>query len=262
VKGEAIAGTIDDSSATDASIPPSGASTPPTSASDSEAPAKAINMSDKKNKRKREDEPAPKEVKKVKQSGIKGDKEGKKPATAPSSKDRAKATRKIAKLSPKKKASYEKRAAKKKQTLLDYILRRIQKKSEKRANRYDKTAPPTPFFTDLKGDVMITNNITTITPSKPALGLVKDAPLETETPEPTTHVAPPELPDLPTTASIGNAPKKKHDKKAAPITPKKLHGRDAEREKENLKKAEKKAAKAERREKSTSKSGPNEDKSR
>jgi nucleolar protein TMA23 len=224
---------MDDSSTTDTSISPSGASTPPTSASDSEAPATAVNMSDKKNKRKREDESALKEAKKAKQakkSDTKDNKNGK-PTTAPSTKDQAKATRKIAKLSPKKKASYEKRAAEKKQSLNDYILRRIQKKSEKRANRYDNTAPPTPFFTDLSGDATITTNVTTITPSKPALGLVKQSQLDAESPETTSRVAPPKLPNLPTIALRGKA-SRKNDKKAAPTTPKRLHGSDVGREME------------------------------
>ncbi|KAF2030576.1 hypothetical protein EK21DRAFT_20595, partial [Setomelanomma holmii] len=73
VKGEAIAGTIDDiSSATDTSIPPSGASTPPTSvsASDTEANTKSTKTSDRKTKRKQVDgaEIAEKKAKKHKKS--------------------------------------------------------------------------------------------------------------------------------------------------------------------------------------------------
>lgn len=218
-------------------------------------------MSDRKSKRKREDEVAPKEVKKAKKNGFKVDKNEKASATAPSSKDQTAVTRKIAKLSPKKKASYEKRAAEKKQTLNDYILRRIQKKSAKRANRYDKTAPPAPFFTDLEGDATMVNNATTVTPSKPVLGLVRDTPLETEVPKPTTDIA---LPALPAIASVETAPKKKASEKAPSTPTKKVHGgRDAVREKREMKMEEKKADKAEKRsKKSMSKFGKSKDKSR
>lgn len=104
VKGEAIAGTIEDSSAsaTDASVPPSSASTPPTSASESEAPKKTA-----------------KKVKQAKKSG----------------KDSNSVERKVAKLSSKKRAMYEGRAKAKKQTLDEYIARRIEKKAEKKAKR-------------------------------------------------------------------------------------------------------------------------------
>ncbi|KAH8704381.1 hypothetical protein GQ44DRAFT_630510 [Phaeosphaeriaceae sp. PMI808] len=126
VKGEAIAGTIDDSSAsvTDASVPPSGASTPPTSASDTEAPAKAVKSTEEKRRRTQKNDTAtngalenPNKVKKSKRG------------------NQDAVSRKIAKLPPAKKALSEQRAAAKKQTLHEYILRRIEKKSEQRSTR-------------------------------------------------------------------------------------------------------------------------------
>lgn len=93
VKGESIAGTIDDSSATDNSRPQSGISTPctagSTSASDAERPA--YGLADKRLKRR------------------------------------------LAKLKPTTRAEYESRAAVKGQTLEQYLLRRICKKDDKRA---------------------------------------------------------------------------------------------------------------------------------
>jgi nucleolar protein TMA23 len=190
VKGEAIAGTIDDtSSTTDTSIPPSGASTPPTSvsASDTEGPTKRTKMSDKKIKRQREEdaELAP---------GRKGKKDKKPKAASPAdatlsattkelassnqiTKDRDAVARKIAKLSAKEKAAAEERAAAKKQTLHEYIMRRIQKKSEKRSTRYDKSDFNLPFFTDLEGDPTLlqqAQQARTFAPIRPVLGLVED----------------------------------------------------------------------------------------
>jgi nucleolar protein TMA23 len=163
VKGEAIAGTIEDSSATDASIPPSGASTPPTSASESEAPTKTAKMSDKKNKRKREAEDAPEEAKEAKKTKTKQAKSGKKGKKIEEGDPVA---RKIAKLSPRKKARYEDRAAAKGQTIEQYISRRIYKKSAYRAStKLNKPASassesaPTPFFTDLSGDATLISTI-------------------------------------------------------------------------------------------------------
>jgi nucleolar protein TMA23 len=163
VKGEAIAGTIEDSSATatDASIPPSGASTPPTSASESEAPAKTAKASDKKNKRKRGTEDVPEEAKEAKKTKIKQSKSGKKGKTMGEGDPVA---RKIAKLSPSKKAGYEERAAAKGQTIEQYISRRIYKKSALRAStKLNKPgAPesaPKPFFTDLSGDTTLLSSI-------------------------------------------------------------------------------------------------------
>jgi nucleolar protein TMA23 len=46
--------------------------------------------------------------------------------------------KKLAKLKPAEKADYEARAAEKGQTLEQYVLRRIQKKTEKDANRAKK----------------------------------------------------------------------------------------------------------------------------
>jgi nucleolar protein TMA23 len=124
VKGECIAGTIEDSSAsaTDASLHPSGTSTPPTSASDTEAPSKTIKKSktDKKRKRATEDETTV-------DKPTKASKKNKDPVAA-----------KIAKLSTKEKAEYEARAALKNQTLEQYVLRRIEKKSDKKAPKSGK----------------------------------------------------------------------------------------------------------------------------
>lgn len=126
VRGESIAGTLGDSEdsstvPTDVSAAPSGISTPATSASDSEPTKKS---SDKKEKRKRE---AHKEESKSKKS--KSKKEGSE------DKEAKKLAKKIAKLSVEEKASYEKRAAAKGQTLEAYVARRIQKKNDQRSIR-------------------------------------------------------------------------------------------------------------------------------
>jgi nucleolar protein TMA23 len=126
VKGESIAGTLGDSDSsaepTDASAAPSGASTPATSVSDIE-PAKK--SADKKNKRKRDadEEAAISKKAKSEKEGTSVDKDAKKLA------------KKIAKLSVEDKATYQKRAAEKGQTLEAYVARRIQKKKEERANK-------------------------------------------------------------------------------------------------------------------------------
>jgi hypothetical protein len=75
-------------------------------------------------------------------------------------KHEAQISKKIAKLSPEKKAEYEERAALKSQSLEEYVLRRIQKKSDQKNS--DSTPAETPaeasteapplFFTDLEGD--------------------------------------------------------------------------------------------------------------
>jgi nucleolar protein TMA23 len=184
VKGEAIAGTIDDSSAntTDASIPPSGASTPPTSASESEAHAKVTKISDKKNKRKREADDAPQDVKKAKKSNTKREKTAKTASVAATNptQNQSAVARKIAKLSPEKTAWYAQRAAAKNQTIEEYISRRVEKKSAKKsakraATRLDKSAAaPAPFFTDLKGDATLLQPTMPALPTQPILGVVKD----------------------------------------------------------------------------------------
>jgi nucleolar protein TMA23 len=181
VKGEAIAGTIEDSSATatDASIPPSGASTPPTSASESEAPAIPKKISDKKNKRKREADDAPQELQKAKKPKTKREKPKKaKPVPGDDT-----VARKIAKLSPRKKERYEARAAAKGQTIEQYISRRIYKKSAFRAStklNAPAAAPesadadaPAAFFTDLEGDATLVQPTTSATPAQSAA--VEDA---------------------------------------------------------------------------------------
>lgn len=292
VKGEAIAGTIDDSSvsATDASIPPSGASTPPTSASESEAPAtKPAKMADKKNKRKRQDDEAPKEVKKAKKASTKPIKADAPVQKTPSSKDEAAVAKKIAKLSPKKKEGYEQRAAAKKQTLHDYILRRIQKKSAKHA-RYPESESQPAFFTDLEGDASIPQQVAIAAPTLPVLGLVDATSAQAVVPaleiSPTNHAkstvpddgeAPQEDEFLPLPKiTADDAPKlspseQKAQKKAAikakrrakEIARKASPGLALMREKRQAKKEAKKAIKAEKALKLTnSKWGVNKDKSR
>lgn len=156
VKGEAIAGTIDDISATDTSLPASGASTPPTSASDTEA--LAAKMSEKKSKRKRGDTDAASEGKKTNK-----DRKVKKEEKV-DGKDQAVVAAKIAKLKPSEKAEYETRAAAKGQTLEQYVSRRIQKKEEKRAAKYIDPLPNLFFFTDVEGDSTLLNSRPTTPP--------------------------------------------------------------------------------------------------
>ncbi|KAH7394445.1 hypothetical protein BKA66DRAFT_411041 [Pyrenochaeta sp. MPI-SDFR-AT-0127] len=142
VKGEAIAGTIEDSSATDTSLPPSGTSTPLTSASDTEAPTLNAKMSIKEKKRKRAFTNSPdasKRTKAAQQVSGKG-------------KDQSGIVAKLAKLKPSERAEYETRAAAKQQTLEEYVLRRIQKKAEKRATKYVESFEPSLFFTNLPGE--------------------------------------------------------------------------------------------------------------
>jgi nucleolar protein TMA23 len=126
VKGESIAGTLGDSDSsaapTDASAAPSGTSTPATSASDSEPAQKAV---DKRDKRKRESD----------MQGNKSKKSKSKKEEPSSEKNTKKLAKKIAKLSIDEKATYEKRAAAKGQTLEVYVARRIEKKNEQRATR-------------------------------------------------------------------------------------------------------------------------------
>jgi nucleolar protein TMA23 len=252
VKGEAIAGTIDDTSAntTDASIPPSGASTPPTSASESEAPAKATKISDKKNKRKREADDAPQEVKKAKKANMKREKTAQKASatTTNSAQGQSATARKIAKLSPKKKAWYEQRAAVKNQTIEEYISRRVEKKSAKKSAKRattrldDSAAAPAPFFTDLEGDVTLLQPATPALPAQPILGVVKNAPADEATVPPVADAASP----VPDTA----APKKAKKVRKAHLPSDKPSGKKAylnmTREKRKVKKDEKKAFKAEK----------------
>lgn len=132
VKGESEGGTIGDTSAatTDVSNPSSGANTPPTSASDTDAPEKT---SDKKSKRKRDDREATvsKRNKKTKneESTLKTSKQ-----------DSGAVAKKLAKLKPAEKVEYETRAAAKGQTLEQYVLRRIQKKTEKNTSEPDEAS--------------------------------------------------------------------------------------------------------------------------
>ena len=152
VKGEAIEGTIEDTSATstDTSIPPSGTSTPPTSASDTEAPTRTTKKPVKEKKRKRVATDVSGKGKKAKTSPTQA--KGKKAQEGVKDKEQDAVAAKLAKLKPSEKAEYESRAATKNQTLEQYVLRRIQKKTEKRAIKYGEPSEPPLFFTDLEGD--------------------------------------------------------------------------------------------------------------
>jgi nucleolar protein TMA23 len=137
-------------------------------------------MSDKKNKRKRQADDAPQEVKKAKKADAKSEKTAQtaNKSKAATTQELNPVARKIAKLSPRKKAGYEQRAAAKNQTIDEYISRRIEKKAAKRAaTRLDKPATaPAPFFTDLEGDATLLQPTTPVTPAQPVLGAVQEAP--------------------------------------------------------------------------------------
>lgn len=63
--------------------------------------------------------------------------------------------KKLSKLKPAERADYEARAAAKGQSLEQYVLRRIQKKTEKNSTEAAETetaSAPGLFFTDLQGD--------------------------------------------------------------------------------------------------------------
>ncbi|KAG9383106.1 hypothetical protein A1F94_007027 [Pyrenophora tritici-repentis] len=146
VKGEQIEGTIGDTSATttDVSNPPSGTSTPPTSASETEASAPSKKTTDKKSKRKREESDA-KASKKSKKADAKGT-------------EQDVMAKKLSKLKPAERADYEARAVAKGQSLEQYVLRRIQKKTEKNAPEpVGPTSVPGVFFTDLEGNPDLAN---------------------------------------------------------------------------------------------------------
>lgn len=184
MKGEPIQGTIEDASATatDVSTTASGTSTPPTSASETEAASTAIEDDYKrKTKRKRgeiEVSGSSKKSKKTKKTDSDAKltgKPGKKsvaidpakqinPAVNPSNKEHAAVTKKLAKMQPAEKAEYEARAAEKGQTLKQYVLRRIQKKDEQRASKYDVPSFDSAFFIDLEGDRALTHESNTANP--------------------------------------------------------------------------------------------------
>jgi len=210
-------------------------------------------MADKETKRKRQDEVEPKVAKKAKKTNMKSDKKEKAAPEAPSSSDQAEVNRKIAKFSPKKREWYEKRAAAKNQTINDYILRRVQKKSIKLAKRRTKSVPPAPFFTDLEGDVTLLNQATAAAVGATELSIPQQPLPETESTLPdVSEPAAEETPQKP-------AQKKVHGNKSG----EKKRYKAAMRAKRQLKKEEKKAVKAEKRaNKSTSKFGKNKDKSR
>ncbi|KAI2481169.1 hypothetical protein Ptr902_06964 [Pyrenophora tritici-repentis] len=159
VKGEQIEGTIGDTSATttDVSNPPSGTSTPPTSASETEASAPSKKTTDKKSKRKREESDA-KASKKSKKADAKGT-------------EQDVMAKKLSKLKPAERADYEARAVAKGQSLEQYVLRRIQKKTEKNAPEpVGPTSVPGVFFTDLEGNPDLANGVADKQPkeNKPA----------------------------------------------------------------------------------------------
>jgi nucleolar protein TMA23 len=145
VKGEGMAGTIDDS--TDADMADEDASTPPTSASESEAPTKT-------KKRKRADDEKPSATSKKPKKAT--------PALTASPDEQAAVTAKIAKMSPRKKAWYDERAAAKGQTVEDILLRRIRKANTKLAKRNKLKSAKTPqsaaglaFISDTTGDATL-----------------------------------------------------------------------------------------------------------
>jgi len=174
VKGEPIQGTIEDASTTntDASAPPSGTSTPPTSASEIDATSTARKPKKSKSKRKRDDtrvsdsRKKSKTNEKTKRNELDVNLTRKKAGdlavidssnpTAPTVNclaiESAAVTKKLAKMQPADKAEYEARAAQKGQTLEQYVLRRIQKKNEQRASKYDDPSSDSIFFIDLEGD--------------------------------------------------------------------------------------------------------------
>ncbi len=115
------------------SNPASGASTPPTSASDTDTPAPTNTRSNKKNKRKREEAvtSVSKKNKKAESDTVES-KDGRS-RVGVTGKDQKAVAKKLTKLKPGEKADYESRAKAKGQTLEQYVLRRIQKKTETRA---------------------------------------------------------------------------------------------------------------------------------
>ena len=137
VKGEGMAGTIDDSTGDE------GASTPPTSTSETETT--------KKRKRADDDPCAPtKKAKKPKSFNT----------TTPD--EQAAVSAKIAKMSDRKKAWYNDRAAAKGQTIEDILLRRIRKSASKLAKRNKTKATKGPqsaagltFISDPTGDASL-----------------------------------------------------------------------------------------------------------
>jgi hypothetical protein len=237
---------------------------------------KAVKMSDKKSKRKRQDESESVKVKKAKKDDEKTAKAAKTAESAPkdniiSDKDQAAVARKITKLSPKKKATYGERAALKNQTLDEYILRRIQKKSSKSESskpetRYDEPDAPVLFFTDLEGDATLPQKVTTAKFNQPVLG---DLPATTTstTPAPgnadeAAAISKPAPADNPTddaapTAAEMSRRKAKLREKQKKKKPIKAASRADVRGKRKEKKALKKERKAETRAKSKSKFGPN-----
>jgi hypothetical protein len=232
-------------------------------------------MSDKKSKRKRQDEGESVKVKKAKKDNKKTAKVAKTEKSAPkdnviSDKDQAAVARKITKLSPKKKATYEERAALKNQTIDEYILRRIQKKaskseSSKPETRYDEPDAPVLFFTDLEGDATLPQKATTATPTRPVLGDLPAAttsitPAQADTDEAAaiTHPSPNDNPtkDAAPSATEMSRRKAKLREKQKKKKPIKAASKADVRGKRKEKKALKKERKAETRAKSKSKFGP------
>jgi nucleolar protein TMA23 len=168
VKGEAIAGTMDDS--TDADAPRSGASTPPTSASDTE-PAK---------KRKRGDDDTPVTTKKSKKERRNTSKSSHSYLAA-TPEEQAAIDAKLAKMSPRKKAWYTDRAAAQGTTIEQVLLHRIQKSTKKLAKRNKLKAKKvyapvvtSTFFTDLDGDATLAHQATVTAPGQPVVSTDPD----------------------------------------------------------------------------------------
>lgn len=143
VKGEGMAGTIGDS--TEDEVVDEGASTPPTSASDTET-----------KKRKRDGDETHTKAKKSK----KGTASHTKLAATPD--ENAAITAKIAKMSERKKAWYDERAAAKGRTTEEILLRRIRKSKTKLISRNKLKALKGPqsaagltFISDTTGDATL-----------------------------------------------------------------------------------------------------------
>jgi len=74
---------------------------------------------------------------------------------------------KLSSLKPAERTDYEARAAAKGQSLEQYVLRRIQKKTEKNAAKpAEATSAPGLFFTDLGGDPDLANAIADTQPTE------------------------------------------------------------------------------------------------
>jgi len=81
--------------------------------------------------------------------------------------EQAMVAEKLSKLKPAERTDYEARAAAKGQSLEQYVLRRIQKKTEKNATKpAEATSAPGLFFIDLRGDPDLANAAADTQPTK------------------------------------------------------------------------------------------------